>query len=56
MKTAAQRAAKRAQREKRTEKEGTWYCAGCKERHLDGHRCPVPRLFAKGFNRVVIKD
>ena len=52
MKTAAQRAAKRVAREKRSAKEGTWFCAGCKARHLLSERCPTPRLFAKGFNRV----
>lgn len=52
MKTAAQRAAKRAVREKRPEKETTWYCAGCKARHPYGQQCPAPRLRAKGFNRV----
>jgi hypothetical protein len=34
-------------------------CPGCKaterkERHPEGVRCPSPRLFAKGFNRVVV--
>ena len=50
--TAAQRAQKRSKRENRdTKKDGSWYCAGCKERHGAGIRCPTPRLFAKS-NRL----
>jgi len=53
MKTPQQRAAKRAKRENRLTKLDTWFCAGCGVRHPNGQRCPTPRLFAKGFNRVV---
>lgn len=52
MKTQAQRAAKRHKRENRDSKESTWYCAGCKGRHPNGHACPQVRLRANGFNRV----
>lgn len=52
MKTQAQRAAKRVKRENRESKENSWYCAGCKGRHPNGHACPTVRLRANGFNRV----
>lgn len=46
-----QRNAKRKKREDRTDKTTTWYCAGCKLRHLIGQKCPKPRLFARS-NRL----
>jgi len=50
------RAAKRFKREHRKAKEdGSWYCAGCQQRHPEGMRCPTPRLKANGFNRVPAK-
>lgn len=42
-----QRNAKRKSREDRTSKKTTWFCAGCRERHLIGQKCPTPRLFAR---------
>lgn len=55
MKSQTQRAVKRRKREDRPSKKTTWYCAGCKDRHPMGTKCPVPRLFAKMTNRMNAK-
>lgn len=46
MKTAAQRAAKRAARARRPIDRSTWKCSGCGGRHPLNERCPIPRRVA----------